>query len=183
MPGKIKAKTRRPKELLYDTLVPLDFSQLTLPSSAANTAIQTAIPLGAAMKIAAVAINVQGAVNNTAKFNIVLDNNAEGTVGTADSFDTTGVITTAPAGTVVFSSDQNIPTSSGSTLVVNPTVGEVIYPAGHALTLRVVTGAGQTGIINVVVYGKFIDVNITSPEAQTTAGGAPHSYQFGVDPL
>lgn len=183
MPGKIRAKKRSPKELRYDVLIPMDFTQLTLPSSAASTAIQSVIPLGVAMKIAAVAVNVQGAVNNTAKFNIVLDNNAEGTVGTADNFDTTGNITLAPAGTVVFSADQAFPTASGTTQVFQPTVGEVIYPSGHSLTLRVVTGASQTGIINVTVYGKFLDVNQTDPEAQTTAGGAPHTFQFGVDPL
>ena len=183
MAGKIRGKSRGPKTLEYNNLVALDFSQLTLPVSAANTAIQSAIPLGCAFKIAAVAVNVQGAVNNTAKFNIVLDNNAEGAVGTADTYDTAGTITQAAAGTIVFATDQNLPTVSGTTQLYAPAVGEVIYPSTHALTLRVVTGAGQTGIVNVVLYGVFVDINATNPEAQTTAGGAPHTYQFGVDPL
>lgn len=183
MPGKIRGKSRGPKTLEYNNVVALDFSQITLPVSAANTAIQAAIPLGCAFKIASVAVNVQGAVNNTAKFNIVVDNSAEGAVGTADNFDTTGAVTSAAAGTVVFSADQNLPTVSGTTQLFLPSVGEVIYPAGHALTLRVVTGAGQTGIVNIVLYGVFVDVNQNAPQAQTTADGAPHTYQFGVDPL
>lgn len=183
MPGKIRGKERDPKELRYGNLVPLDFTDLTLPASNANTVVQAAIPLACAFKIAAVGITSQTAVNNAATFNIVLDGNAEGSVGTADNYDTTGAVTLAAAGTKVFSADTAIPTSANGTSVVLPAVGEVIYPAGHALTLRVVTGGSQTGKISVQVYGRFVDINPTNPQADTTAGGAPHTYQFGVDPL
>ncbi|MGH7745051.1 MAG: hypothetical protein ACREQ5_09665 [Candidatus Dormibacteria bacterium] len=184
MPGKTRGKIRYPKELVYDTLETMSFVPViqTTAGAIVNTTVLAVLPLASAFKVAKVAVSVYGTVAGTAAINIVVGSNPENGAGIADTYDT-GVLTVAPSQTTVFNVDQALTMTSGSTQIYTPTVPEVIYPSGMSLTLRMTASSAFTGSIQVSLYGKFTDVNPTDPQASTNAGGAPHSYTLGVDPL
>lgn len=186
MPGKTRAKTGRgPKGLDYDNLVAIPFAPVTITaSSPANTTIQAAIALAGTFKVFRIETVVFGTVTNTTSFNVVYGFGAEGSTPTDDTFDTTGVVNiNGPTSNVkLLSADQALSTTSGTTQEWNPAVPEAMFGGKGSFTLRL-AGTTVTVTVQVTLFGKFTDANITDPAAQTTAGGAPHTFNSGTDPL
>lgn len=185
MPGKTRGKSREPKELQYGALTALTFDNIALSAaSPASNTVQAALPLASTFKIFRIETVVFGTVTNATSFDIQYGtgNYASTTVAADDTFDTTGQVNLAANNTTVMGGLQALSTTTGTVQSWNPSVPEAMYGAGGALTLRL-NGTTVTANVKVVVYGKFVDANQLDPQAQTTAGGAPHTFNAGTDPL
>lgn len=184
MPGKSRAKDRSPKSVRYDVLQTLDFGTVTFSAASPTTAtIQAAFPLASTFKVFAVAVVSSGTVTNVTSIDILYGMGAySSTTATDDTFDTTGVVNLAAANTSVLGGVQALSTTSGTTQIFRPPVPEAMYGSGNSFTVRA-SGTTVTGTFNIVLFGKFVDANQLDPQAQTTAGGAPHTFNAGSDPL
>lgn len=184
MPGKTRGKGREPKYLGYGQLQTLDLGPITLTAASPTTAtIQDAYPLNSTFKIFRIETVVYGTVTNTTSFDILYGTGAySSTTAADDTFDTTGQVNLAAANTSVMGGVQALSTTTGTTQEWNPAVPEAMYGKGNSFTVRL-SGTTVTATIRIVLYGKFVDVNWLDPQAQTTAGGAPHTFNAGTDPL
>lgn len=123
-----------------------DFDNIaSVSAAAANTTVQARLPIPQRCKILKVAANFSAIGSGGAhSFNIVVGNGSEGSVGATD--------TVAPAGAILFASDQNLANGSADVpQVFYPANWDVIYDTGALLTIRCVTPASTGSLTNLKV--------------------------------
>lgn len=159
--------------LIYDTASNFALPPATLSSNQSNTFVAAGLPLGLNVKILALSLftpsNFGG---NPISVNLCLDSAAENGMGTPDN-SLLGVVPPAVAqpGNCLWAVDQTLTLAQNACATLYPINDgwDIIWPAGHLLTLRVVTGAGALGTtLYAIAWGKIVDINPSAPNTFNT---------------
>ncbi len=151
-------KSHNQRSLEFDGIIQIPFDVVgTVSASTAVTGIQALLPLAADFKVMHVSATTS-AISGSPAIQIVSGVGTPGTVGTVDTF--------AIAGTTVFTAPVSVTAAAGTTQTYLPPVYDTVYQGSNpsipvvapALSLRIVTGAGDTASnLKVVVSGKCVD--------------------------
>jgi hypothetical protein len=162
----------------FDACIQVAFDNLATVAASSTVAMVSTIPMPLAQdfKVEHVAVTTT-AISGSPAYQIVVGTGAAGSPGSTDL--------NAIAGTTVFAAPISIASAAGVCQTDYPANWDVIYPAarpksgvaGLPLTLRVVTGSGDTASnLKVVLSGKLIDPSPEATMLPTPAGNT------GYDP-
>lgn len=176
--------------LRYDTLETLHTFSTTVTASLTTASVVDRWPVATACKIMGVSVNTTAASPDAiSAFNICMGTGAESGEGQPDNSQSGTVPpTVAAAGNCVFSS-AGAPADVAVTMAadtpqyfgVPPPGFEVIWPQNALLTLRVASGSGGTGAIQVTVLGKYYDIIPWRPSSiPNAAGGVTFDPRYDI---
>lgn len=164
-------KSHDQRSLQFDSAGQVAFDTVgSVSASTAVTTVQALLPLALDTKVMHVAVAAT-AISGSPAIQIVYGTGTPGTVGATD--------TPAVAGTTVFTAPVSVTVAAGVTQVIYPPVYDTVYQGsnpsagvtGLPLTLRVVTGSGDTASnLKVMIGGKPVDSGATTTELPSPDG-------------
>jgi len=177
VPQVIKAKNAIAQEAIqYGPLIPFDFSLITLTANQTTVTVaaqQSSLVAFKVMGLSIVMLTVAGSA--AVAVNLCCGTAAEGGLGPTDPLFTTGYPPTAAQmmgnGNILWATDQQL---NGTSAPVAGTVynlypvsdmWDAIWPNNLALTLRVSTGAAQTGTLQATAFVSLVDIHPDMPNA------------------
>lgn len=176
----IHEKSHNDRSVTFNGLHQIPFDVIgTVSASTPVTTVQALLPLGADTKVLHVSATTS-AISGSPAIQIVYGTGAAGTTGTID--------TPAVVGTTVFTAPISITAAAGVTQTINPPVFDTVYQGsnsyipvvGHPLTLRVVTGTGDTASnLKVVLAVESVDsypALTMTPSPDGTYGFNPSTF-------